>query len=65
VPVGADRRGGRWSRWLATVSIACILGWSIPALLMLDKGFAVQDEGSYVLSYRYWHSNPYFVSGSQ
>ncbi len=32
---------------------------------MLDKGFAVQDEGSYVLSYRYWHSNPYFVSGSQ
>jgi hypothetical protein len=25
----------------------------------------VQDEGSYVLSYRYWHSNPYFVSGSQ
>ena len=32
---------------------------------MLDKGFAVQDEGTYVLSYRFWDTNPYFVSGSQ
>jgi hypothetical protein len=52
-------------RVLAVVSAACILGWAVPALLMLDKGFAVQDEGTYVLSYRWWSSNPYFVSGSQ
>ncbi len=32
---------------------------------MLGRGFAVQDEGTYVLSYRFWSSNPYFVSGSQ
>ena len=47
------------------VSAACILGWAVPALVMLDKGFAVQDEGTYVLAYRFWSSNPYFVSGSQ
>jgi hypothetical protein len=50
---------------VALVSVACILGWAVPALLMLDKGFAVQDEGTYVLTYRWWSSNPYFVSGSQ
>ncbi|HEY3528428.1 MAG TPA: hypothetical protein VGK78_04710 [Nocardioides sp.] len=37
----------------------------MPALLMLDKGFAVQDEGTYVTSYRFWSSNPYFAPGSQ
>jgi hypothetical protein len=47
------------------VSLVCILGWSVPALLMLNRGFSVEDGGSYVLSYRYWGSNPYFVSGSQ
>jgi hypothetical protein len=52
-------------RVVALVAAACILGWAIPALLMLDKGFAVQDEGTYVLSYRWWSTNPYFVSGSQ
>src|SRR3954467_675353 len=52
-------------RVLALVSVGCILAWAVPALLMLDRGFAVQDEGTYVLTYRWWSSNPYFVSGSQ
>lgn len=52
-------------RWLSVVSVLCILGWAVPAALMLGRGFAVEDEGSYVLSYRFWDSNPYFVSGSQ
>ena len=52
-------------RGLALVSVACILAWAVPAILMMDRGFAVQDEGTYVLSYRWWASNPYFVSGSQ
>jgi hypothetical protein len=47
------------------VSLLCILGWAVPALVMADRGFSVQDEGSYVLSYRWWGSNPYFVSGAQ
>jgi hypothetical protein len=33
--------------------------------MMLDKGFALQDEGSYVFSYRFWRADPTFVSGSQ
>ena len=53
------------SRVLGVVSVLCILGWAIPALAMADKGFSVQDEGTYVLSYRWWSSNPYFVSGAQ
>jgi hypothetical protein len=52
-------------RVVAVLSVVCILGWAVPALLMLDKGFAVQDEGTYVLTYRWWSTNPYFVSGSQ
>jgi hypothetical protein len=52
-------------RWISVVAVVSIVGWAAPALLMLDRGFAVEDEGSYVLSYRFWHSNPYFVSGSQ
>ena len=52
-------------RWLAVIAAVSILGWATPALLMLGKGFAIQDEGSYVLSYRFWDSRPYFVSGSQ
>ena len=32
---------------------------------MLDRGFAVEDEGTYVLAYRFWDSNPYFVAGAQ
>jgi hypothetical protein len=58
---GLARRG----RWIAIVSLASILGWAVPALHMLNKGFAVEDEGTYVLSYRFWHSNPYFEVGSQ
>ncbi len=62
---GPSDRVVRRGRWLSVVSVVCILGWAVPALLMLDRGFAVQDEGTYVLSYRYWDSNPYFVTGSQ
>jgi hypothetical protein len=43
----------------------CILGWAIPALLMADKGFSIQDEGTYLLSYSRWDTNPYFLSGAQ
>jgi hypothetical protein len=50
---------------IAVVSLLSILGWAIPALVMANKGFSVQDEGSYVLSYRWWDTNPYFVSGAQ
>jgi hypothetical protein len=63
--MGLARWPARRGRWLSLVSIACILGWAVPALLMLDRGFAVEDEGTYVLAYRFWDSNPYFVAGAQ
>lgn len=50
---------------LTLLGVLCILGWAVPALLMAGRGFSVQDEGTYVLSYRWWDTNPYFVSGSQ
>ncbi|HEX4472371.1 MAG TPA: hypothetical protein VH085_10395 [Nocardioides sp.] len=62
---GAARVHGPAARYLSTLFALCILGWAVPALLMLNRGFAIEDEGTYVLSYRFWSSNPYFVSGSQ
>jgi hypothetical protein len=62
---GATEAHARGSRWLTVVALVSILGWALPALVMLGKGFAVQDEGTYVLSYRFWQTNPYFVSGAQ
>ena len=61
----AAKGHSRGRPWLAVVAIASILGWAVPALVMLGKGFAIADEGTYVLSYRFWHANPYFVSGAQ
>ena len=55
----------RASRIVAGISLLSILGWAVPALVMVNKGFSVRDEGSYVLSYRWWDSNPYFVSEAQ
>ena len=57
--------GGRVGLFVSLLSSLCILGWAVPALLTLDKGFSIRDSGSYLLSYRFWDSNPYFVSGSQ
>jgi hypothetical protein len=45
--------------------VVSILGWALPALAMLGKGFAVEDEGTYLLTYRFWDSNPFFVAGAQ
>jgi hypothetical protein len=57
--------GPRAPRILGVVAVICLLGWGIPAVVMANKGFSVQDEGTYVLSYRFWNTNPYFISGSQ
>lgn len=65
MPVRVSQVRARWSGWVAAVSAICIVGWALPALLMLDKGFGIADEGTYVTSYRFWSSNPYFVSGAQ
>jgi hypothetical protein len=53
------------ARVLAGAALLSVLGWAVPALLMLDRGFTIQDEGTYVLSYRWWDTNPYFSLGSQ
>ncbi|MGA8248707.1 MAG: hypothetical protein WB797_17500, partial [Nocardioides sp.] len=57
----------RHSPWplITAIGVLCIAGWAVPALLMAGRGFSVQDEGTYVLSYRWWDTNPYFISGSQ
>ena len=62
---GATGGQSRASRWVAVLSVVSILGWAVPAVVMLGKGFAVEDEGSYLLAYRFWHVNPYYVSGAQ
>ena len=54
-----------WSRALLVVGVLAVLGWAVPALLMAGKGLAIEDEGTYVLSYRWWSSDLYAVSGSQ
>ncbi|WP_151083289.1 hypothetical protein [Nocardioides cynanchi] len=69
VPVPGDderRVGHSWGvRVLTLVALAGIAGWAVPAVLMADRGLSIQDEGSYLLAYRWWHSNPYFVPSSQ
>jgi hypothetical protein len=62
---GPTSRGSRPWLLLTTIGVLCIAGWAVPALLMAGRGFSVQDEGTYVLSYRWWDTNPYFISGSQ
>lgn len=61
----AEGDDARFSRWVLVAAGLAVLGWAVPALVMLDKGFSVQDEGTYVLAYRWWSSNPYFVPGAQ
>jgi hypothetical protein len=55
----------RGVRVLTALALAGIAGWAVPAVLMADRGLSIQDEGSYLLAYRWWHSNPYFVPASQ
>jgi hypothetical protein len=52
--------------WVLTgLALAAIAGWAVPAVLMANRGLSIQDEGSYLLAYRWWHSNAYFVPASQ
>ena len=57
--------GSRGARILGVAGFISLMAWAVPAMVMADKGFSVQDEGSYVLSYRFWNTNPFFMSGSQ
>ncbi len=63
-PTPTSRQRSPWLL-LTAIGLLCIAGWAVPALLMAGRGFSVQDEGTYVLSYRWWDTNPYFISGSQ
>ena len=63
-PTPSSRQRRSWLL-LTAIGALCIAGWAVPALLMAGRGFSVQDEGTYVLSYRWWDTNPYFISGSQ
>jgi hypothetical protein len=40
-------------------------GWVVAAGLMTTRGFDITDEGFYVLSYRWWHSNLHSFNGAQ
>jgi hypothetical protein len=55
----------RAARVLTVVGALAIAGWAVPALLMLHRGFAIEDEGTYVLNYLTWRNNHYFPSGAQ
>lgn len=59
----------RWQRRLPRVcGVLCgvtFLCWVSAAIAMSNRGFDITDEGFYVLSYRWWGSNPLSFTGAQ
>jgi hypothetical protein len=52
--------------WTVTaVAGLAVVAWAVAAFLMRDRGYTMADDGTYLVSYRFWQSNPYFVAGSQ
>jgi hypothetical protein len=47
------------------VAVAVGLTWIVTAVRTLDHGFDITDEGYYLLSYRWWSSNPLALTGVQ
>jgi hypothetical protein len=50
---------------VAIIATACTLAWVGAALLTAERGLDVTDEGFYLLSYRWWDSNPRTFTGVQ
>lgn len=44
---------------------AVVVVWVVTALRTVDYGFDITDEGYYLLSYRWWSSNPLALTGIQ
>ncbi|WBQ02516.1 hypothetical protein [Kribbella sp. CA-293567] len=65
VPDGVTSRvrGGLW----AVIALAgvVIAVWVVTAARTVDHGFDITDEGYYLLSYRWWSSNPLALTGIQ
>ncbi|HZX04457.1 hypothetical protein [Kribbella sp.] len=60
-------RNRRFVLLLALFVVAAGLSawWIVTMALVAGKGFDVTDEGYYLLSYRWWQSNPLALSGVQ
>ena len=55
----------RWTRAVAWIAGGLTLAWVVSALAMAGRGVDITDEGYYLLSYRWWSSNPRNASGVQ
>src|SRR4051812_19194686 len=51
--------------WVSLVALLATAVWVVPVLLSRGHGFDVSDEGSYVLSYRWWDSDARNFNGAQ
>ena len=51
--------------WVSVVAALATVVWVVPVLLSRGHGFDVSDEGSYVLSYRWWDSDARNFNGAQ
>ncbi len=51
----------------ATIALASavVVFWVVTVLRTVDYGFDITDEGYYLLSYRWWSSNPLALTGIQ
>ncbi|GAA0937245.1 hypothetical protein GCM10009554_25370 [Kribbella koreensis] len=69
VVAGGDERGTAGGRGLIVaglvVASAVSLAWIVTAARNVGYGFDITDEGYYLLSYRWWSSNPLALTGIQ
>ena len=59
------RAGQRLPGLLAILGLVATAAWVLPVVLSRGHGFDVSDEGSYVLSYRWWDTNARNFTGAQ
>ena len=63
---GGGRRVGDRLPWLVLLlALAMTTVWVVPVVLTRAHGFDISDEGSYVLSYRWWDADTRNFTGAQ
>ena len=63
--LGGRLAGDRLPRLMAVLGLLATATWVVPVVLSRGHGFDVSDEGSYVLAYRWWDSEPRNFTGAQ
>jgi hypothetical protein len=60
-----DARGSVPWLWVSVAAVVATAAWVLPVVVSRGHGFDVSDEGSYVLSYRWWDSDARNFNGAQ